>query len=74
MHILTLRVNGKKEKVPEPIVAACYERGHDDAAILLMTPQERFVEYCEWHGFIHYGDNLWTLVIESVKNSSSKSA
>jgi len=72
MRILSLRVNGKKEKIPEHIVEACYERGHEDPAIMLMTPKERFIEWCEWNGLIGYGDLLWTLVTESVKNSSSK--
>lgn len=39
--------------------SALINRGHSEEEILRMSPREAFVEYCEWHGLIRWGDSLW---------------
>ncbi|MFM0608666.1 hypothetical protein PQR05_29470 [Paraburkholderia sediminicola] len=46
-------------ETPANVLAALRKRGHDDEAIAAMSPQFAFSEYCDWHGLIGWGDELW---------------
>jgi hypothetical protein len=46
-------------KTPANVLAALRNRGHDDEAIAAMSPQSAFREYCDWHGLLGWGDELW---------------
>ena len=43
---------------------ALRERGHSDEQIEAMSPSEAFSEYCNWHGLLGWGDELWALMAE----------
>ena len=40
------------------LYSALASRGHSDAGILRMTPDEMFDEFCMWHGLINWGPTL----------------
>src|ERR1700722_9967095 len=44
---------------------ALVNRGHSDAQIAALTPQEKFDEYCEWNGLIRHGSTLRAVHIAS---------
>lgn len=46
-------------KLNPAVKSALASRGYSDEKIGLMSPREAFVEYCEWHGLINWGDTLW---------------
>jgi hypothetical protein len=57
----------KFEAIPNEVLAALMGREHSAQAILRMTPKELFIEYCEWHGLINWGNTLWDIVIALSK-------
>ncbi len=38
--------------------SALKNRGHTTSEIEIMSPEEKFDEYCEWHGLIGWGPRL----------------
>lgn len=54
----------KLETIPPSIIDANRERGHTDAAIEAMSAVELFDEYCNWHGLIRWGGNLFWLAVD----------
>lgn len=59
------RLDFHNKVIPDQIFDACQDRGISLDRINSMTPKERFVEYCQWHGLINWGNTLWDLVKES---------
>ncbi len=57
-------------KIPPSVREALKSREISDADIAVMTPREAFVEYCNWHGFIGWGDGLWKNVMDLSKLSA----
>ena len=57
-------------KIPTRILADIRERGHSDAEVASMSPREAFAEYCNWHGLIGWGGDLWG-VVESLNKADS---
>lgn len=51
----------KLKDIPPSVVDANRERGHTDAEMERMSAEDLFVEYCEWHGLIRWGRNLFNL-------------
>ena len=50
-------------KLPQPVQLALDELGIEDSDH--MTPQECFLAYCKWHGFL--GWDFWNLVKDCEK-------
>lgn len=46
-------------KLNPAVKSALVNRGYSDEEMGRMSPREAFVEYCEWHGLINWGDTLW---------------
>lgn len=57
------------EKLRSDFVAALKKRGHTDADIAAMTPEEAFGEYCTWHGLLGWGPKLWAAVMTAQQAS-----
>jgi hypothetical protein len=45
-------------KMPDFVIDALHLRGHKTQDISAMTPEEAFVEYCDWHGLCGWGSIL----------------
>jgi hypothetical protein len=45
-------------KIPADILDDLRERGHTDTSLTLMSADEAFDEFCEWHGLINWGPRL----------------
>lgn len=50
------------EKIPSQVVDALHERRFSDSEIEQMEPEQMFREYCNWHGLIGWGGELWSVV------------
>ena len=40
------------------LITALQKRGYTDEEIARMGPDQRFDEFCEWHGLLHWGPTL----------------
>ncbi len=49
-------------KLPPEVLSALRNRGYTDSEIERMSLREAFDEFCTWHGLIHWGDTLYTIV------------
>lgn len=60
--------------IPRSVLEACRNRGWTDDAIKGMTPRQMFGEYCEWHGLINWGNQLWCVVdaLNHMRQAKSK--
>ena len=61
----------KIEDIPETVLEAARERGFSDAAIAQMPIKRLFNEFCNWHGLINWGYNLFNLV-EALQKAENK--
>ena len=50
---------------------ALRERGHSDEQIEAMSPSEAFSEYCNWHGLLGWGNELWSPLMLLIRSSVS---
>lgn len=53
----------KLEHIPQSILDANRQRGHSNEQIERMSAEKLFVEYCEWHGLVRWGRNLFDLAV-----------
>lgn len=62
--------NGTKiHHVPDRIYNVLSEELElSDSDIAALSPKERFDKFCNWEGLIHWGDELWELVMASQEN------
>lgn len=51
-------------KIPHHVLAALRSAEYTDDQIKLMTAQEVFDAYCDWHGLINWGNVLWNTVLD----------
>ena len=59
------------DKIPDYILGDIRARGNTDDEIRRMDAETVFNEYCNWHGLINWGRNLWS-VAERLRSAESK--
>ncbi len=52
------------------LMVALKERGHTEEQINAMTPREKFVEFCEWHGLGGWANILISAYKEAHKEET----
>ena len=45
--------------IPPEVLKVLQERKLSCTEILELTPEQMFIEYCEWNGLINWGQTLW---------------
>ncbi len=60
----------KIANIPHRVVDAARSRAIQDEQIEKMTGKELFIEFCEWHGLIRWGTDLFYTAnaLESIEN------
>ena len=61
-----------KTNLPTEVLDALVERGHHLEAIVCMSPEKAFMEYCDWHGLCGWGETLWRHVHEMSNDLKEK--
>lgn len=54
------------------LATALLERGNSAECIAEMSGAERFNEFCNWHGLIDWGPQLWQIVTECQKTDARR--
>lgn len=57
------------EKLNAAVLNDLRNRGHSDAAIAAMSPDEAFHEFCMWNGLINWAETL-TSAIDNLRNAA----
>lgn len=56
----------KLSDIPGDVIQAL-EDMYSSQSILEMKPKEMFIAYCEWHGLLTFGEQLWLTAIALKK-------